>query len=183
MNFTRRQMVIGLMGLGVGAGLSRKLWASPTTASLFNHQHRRALVAAYERILPGATQAKVADYIDYWMRREPFKSKIKPFFEIAADKLDQIAQKKHAKVFAALDGKQQDEILEAFQKGEVSSTRFRSDKFFEFLVRFTLEGFLCEPKYGGNKNQVGWKYIGHHHCWWAPKNIKTRHKPNKGLAY
>lgn len=40
--------------------------------------------------------------------------------------------------------------------------------FFAQVRRHTVMGFFCHPKYGGNREQVGWKHIGleprmHHH--------------------
>jgi gluconate 2-dehydrogenase gamma chain len=43
--------------------------------------------------------------------------------------------------------------------------------FFQRLVTLTLEGFLSDPQYGGNRNQVGWRFIGRTPCWWAPKRL------------
>ncbi len=35
-----------------------------------------------------------------------------------------------------------------------------SSEFFALLRRHTVMGFLGHPKYGGNRDQVGWKHIG-----------------------
>lgn len=32
--------------------------------------------------------------------------------------------------------------------------------FFQLLRTHTLMGFLCDPSYGGNRNEAGWKLIG-----------------------
>ena len=31
-----------------------------------------------------------------------------------------------------------------------------------FVLYFTIEGLLADPIYGGNKNESGWKWLGHH---------------------
>jgi gluconate 2-dehydrogenase gamma chain len=51
---------------------------------------------------------------------------------------------------AALSNKQQLELVQAIEKSA----------FFEALRVHTLLGFLGSPAYGGNRGQVGWKYIG-----------------------
>ena len=32
--------------------------------------------------------------------------------------------------------------------------------FFESLLEMTIEGFFCDPIYGGNRDMVAWKMIG-----------------------
>ena len=51
---------------------------------------------------------------------------------------------------ATLSGKQQMELIRAIEHTD----------FFELLRTHTLYGFLGNPSYGGNRDQVGWKLIG-----------------------
>ena len=37
----------------------------------------------------------------------------------------------------------------------------RGTDFVRFLLILTLEGFLGDPSYGGNKGGVGWSFIGY----------------------
>lgn len=50
-----------------------------------------------------------------------------------------------------------DEILTAFQKGEVKLNGVTSSFFFTLLRSATLEGAYSDPIYGGNNNMDGWK--------------------------
>ena len=48
-----------------------------------------------------------------------------------------------------------------------------SAQFFGYLRALTVMGFLAEPKYGGNRNFVGWKLAGypgprHHQGGYSP---------------
>ncbi|UZM99676.1 gluconate 2-dehydrogenase subunit 3 family protein [Lysinibacillus sp. MHQ-1] len=61
------------------------------------------------------------------------------------------------KSFNDLDGKQIDEILTAFQKGEVEMVGVQSAFFFTLLRAATLEGAYSDPMYGGNRNMEGWR--------------------------
>ncbi len=56
--------------------------------------------------------------------------------------------------FSTLTAEQQDEVLRGIEKSE----------FFGTLRFATIAGFLALPKYGGNKDYVGWKYIGQAHA-------------------
>ena len=40
------------------------------------------------------------------------------------------------------------------------STAFRAGDFFSMFRQNVLEGMLADPAYGGNKDMVGWKWIG-----------------------
>ncbi len=90
-------------------------------------------------------------------------------------------------MFAACKPDQQDALLTRFQKGEVKARSFKSRQFFEHLVRFTLEGFLGDPKYGGNRDRVGWKFIGrpqgHPGCWWEPRDFDFELETDEGLPW
>lgn len=52
--------------------------------------------------------------------------------------------------FSKLSPEQQFQLLTAIEKTE----------FFETVRQHTIMGFLCDPTYGGNRDQVGWKLIG-----------------------
>ncbi|WP_207539870.1 gluconate 2-dehydrogenase subunit 3 family protein [Sabulicella rubraurantiaca] len=54
----------------------------------------------------------------------------------------------------------QDAFLRAIEAGEVDCGGFRSDVFFETFLANTIEGFLSDPEYGGNRDMVGWRMIG-----------------------
>jgi hypothetical protein len=52
--------------------------------------------------------------------------------------------------FAALANDQQQQLLHAIEKTD----------FFGLLRALTIGAWLGAPEYGGNRNRVGWKYIG-----------------------
>ena len=65
-----------------------------------------------------------------------------------------------AATFSKLSNEQQVQLLTAIEKTE----------FFETVRQHTIMGFLCDPSYGGNRDQVGWKVIGFEqkHSWKPP---------------
>ena len=69
------------------------------------------------------------------------------------------AQKRYKKSFNDLDGKQMDEILTAFQKGDIEMVGVTS-RSFTLLRAATLEGAYSDPMYGGNRNMDGWRMKG-----------------------
>ena len=62
-------------------------------------------------------------------------------------------------------------MLKEFEIGGIKGKHFDSRDWFKRLVTLTLESFLGDPKYGGNQNEVGWRFIGWHACWYSPKRI------------
>jgi len=143
------------------------------SASVLEPDRRRALVAATERILPGAIEAGVPEYMDYWLSRQPFAvaPDWKPLLKVGAVHLDRIARADFKRAFADCKPEEQDAVLARFQQGEVKAKRFNSQAFFQRLVTLTLEGYLGDPKYGGNRDWMGWRFIGRTPCWWAPKRL------------
>ncbi len=59
--------------------------------------------------------------------------------------------------FLTLSFKEQEEKLRAF----VDSSRI-GQNWVAFVLYFTIEGLLADPIYGGNKNESGWRWLGHH---------------------
>jgi len=183
---TRRQMVLGMLGLGAVPALPRSLLAAAGKkrgGSPFEPDRRAALAAAAERILPGAGAAGIPDFIDYWMSRYPYTEYMQKLFKVAAIHLDRIARRDHGRVFSACKPEQQDAILKRFQQGEIKAKNFPGKLFFEHMVRFVLEGFLGDPRYGGNRGLVGWKFMGRKECWWQPRHLALTIDPGQGLPY
>lgn len=73
--------------------------------------------------------------------------------------MEEESQKRFNETFEKLEGEQQDEILKAFEKGEVAMPGVSSKTFFNLLFQMTIEGAYSDPVYGGNKHMLGWKMI------------------------
>ena len=178
MRLNRRQMILSLLAVPAarllpGCKSNSAGGLASASLSVFEPDRRRALVAAAERVLPGAIEAGVPEYMDYWLARQPFSiaPDWKPILKVGAVHLDRVARAEYRRAFADCKPDEQDAVLTKFQKGEVQAKRFNSNAFFQRLVTLTLEGFLSEPKYGGNRDGVGWRFIGRTPCWWAPKRL------------
>ena len=57
--------------------------------------------------------------------------------------------------FLSLSPNEQDTTLRKFTKSKVGGN------WVSFVLYFTLEALLSDPIYGGNKNELGWKWLGH----------------------
>ncbi|MCP3138984.1 gluconate 2-dehydrogenase subunit 3 family protein [Pyxidicoccus xibeiensis] len=119
------------------------------------------VVAATERILPrdedpGAVDADVPVYIDRILQT-PSLERIREDFLSGLAALERRSHSMFEKGFAALTPAQQDELLTVFKDSPVRSGEAH---FFELLTVMTMEGFLGDPSYGGNKGKVGWRLMG-----------------------
>lgn len=62
--------------------------------------------------------------------------------------------------FTEMSEAQQDAYLTKLEVGAMDLDGVPSAVFFSMLLQNTLEGYLADPSYGGNKEMVGWKAIG-----------------------
>jgi gluconate 2-dehydrogenase gamma chain len=120
-----------------------------------------AVAAACERILPrdedpGAKDANVPAYIDR-MLQTPELTKMRSDFLQGLSALERRSRSMFQKGFAEAAPEQQDELLTLFKD---SGRGTGEAHFYELLVVLTLEGFLGDPSYGGNKDRVGWRLVG-----------------------
>ncbi|WP_224242061.1 gluconate 2-dehydrogenase subunit 3 family protein [Hyalangium gracile] len=119
------------------------------------------MAAACERILPrdedpGARDANVPAYIDRILQTPELKQMKADFLQGLAA-LERRSRSMFKKGFVEATPEQQDELLTIFKdSGEGTG----EGHFYEILVVLTLEGFLGDPSYGGNKDRVGWRLVG-----------------------
>ena len=106
--------------------------------------------AVCEQILPsgdgpGAREAGAIYFIDYAL------SQTEPHLQsIFREGLKKLAEASTPQKFNELTAEQQIASLKKIETTE----------FFQRARQYTIIGFLGDPKYHGNQNQVGWKYIG-----------------------
>ena len=94
---------------------------------------------------PGAKEAGALFFIDYALSQtEP---DLQPVFR---NGLKDLAQKSAPHKFSSLSAEQQRSLLK-----QIDTTEF-----FERARQYTILGFLGTPARHGNRNEVGWKYIG-----------------------
>ncbi|HWC44973.1 MAG TPA: gluconate 2-dehydrogenase subunit 3 family protein, partial [Casimicrobiaceae bacterium] len=131
---------------------------------------------------PGAKEAGVATFIDRqlsgpygraetWYMQGPWKEgtkeqgyqlKLTPaqLYRTAIADIDDWCSKHGERPFAEQDTNAQDKFLHGLEQGDVKLARAPAKDFFDMLLQNTVEGFLADPMYGGNRNFIGWKLIG-----------------------
>ena len=178
----------GVLGCGKsehGHAEKQAIAAAPT---FFSAQERAFVEAATERLIPdeedglGAKGAAVAVFIDRqlagpygraqrWYMQGPWQTgteqqgyqlKLTPaeLYRTAIADVDAWCSNAHSTRFSAMSAIKQDEVLHALESGEIELPDAPAQTFFTMLWNNTVEGFLADPIYGGNRNFAGWKLIG-----------------------
>lgn len=62
--------------------------------------------------------------------------------------------------FGTRTPEEQDAYLAALEKESRDLGGVPSNVFFQSLLEITIEGYFCDPIYGGNKDMLSWKLIG-----------------------
>lgn len=156
----------------------------------FNDQEARFIEAAVERLIPsdpewpGAAWAGVLYFIDrqlagaygagarmylkgpwvpdappqqgYQLRHTPAE-----LYRIGIEETRQHCRQAYGgREFWELGEPVMDEVLTGLEKGTITLPSLPAPVFFETLLANTVEGYLADPAYGGNRDMVGWRMIG-----------------------
>ncbi|CAM3529323.1 Gluconate 2-dehydrogenase [Bordetella sputigena] len=149
---------------------------------------------------PGALEADVPNYIDKqlggawgagerlfrggpWKQGQPTQGYQLPFtpaelFRNACRALRDEAAK-GGTPFEKRSPEEQDAFLRDLQQSKRDLNGVPANVFFESLWGMTVEGFLSDPVYGGNKDMVSWKMIGFPGAHAAYYHLVDQH----GIAY
>jgi gluconate 2-dehydrogenase gamma chain len=77
--------------------------------------------------------------------------------------------------FAGLSDAEKDALLSDLEGGRVELASIPSAIFFETLLANTIEGFLSDPVYGGNRDMAGWRMIGFPGAYASYLGVYTNH--------
>jgi gluconate 2-dehydrogenase gamma chain len=147
--------------------------------------------AACDRIIPrdatgpGALELGAPEYIDLqlqgewgtqgarWYMAGPFikalpefgyQSKLTPRdqYRHSIQAIDAICRQRLGRVFADIGPARQDALLKQIEAGDIESADINLKTFFtSFLLKNTMEGYFCDPRYGGNRGMGAWKMLGY----------------------
>lgn len=142
----------------VDAGVAQPLTTSHKT---FTNDEFKVVSAAVDRVIPkdedpGALDANVPEYIDRALQL-PQLEKMREEFTSGAAALNRRSQRMFQKPFFDATVDQRDELLSIFRDSAAGTGEAH---WYELLIVLTMEGFLGDPSYGGNKDRVGWQLVG-----------------------
>lgn len=141
-----------------------------TTLITLNAHEARTAGELFERLFPadengvGAAEIGVVEYVDralagaYQAEAETYR------LGLAA--LDRAARRRFGVPFADCAPEQQDALVAGLERGELPDFRTPPQQaFFEMLLDHLQEGLFADPVYGGNRNKMGWRFLGHPGVW------------------
>lgn len=120
--------------------------------------------AVFERLLPGgdgipgARQTGVLNFTDAELAKPHFQA-FGRFFRDALVRLDAHAQSEHQKTFLECSEEERDGLLSLWQRNQ-GPRGFPSGRFFMLAQTFALEGWLGDPRHGGNHEKRTWRWLG-----------------------
>jgi gluconate 2-dehydrogenase gamma chain len=163
MEFSRRDWIVGALGsiswtaVAAAQDHAHQAVQQKTAAKFdfFDSSTADEVAAIASQILPsedgpGAKEAGVIFFIDRALKT--FDSDKQEIYRKGMIELQEVRRKMFpvSASIASLSHEQQLEFVRAIE---------RSD-FFEIMRVHTILGFLGSPSYGGNRDGVGWNYIG-----------------------
>ncbi len=136
----------------------------------FNRHEARTAAALFERMFPadengaGATEIGVVAYLDGALAGA-YVDKVEPY-RLGLAALDRAAKQLCGRSFAECEAEQQDELVGRLERGELPDFRTPpQQRFFSMLREHLQEGLFADPAYGGNRDKLGWKFLGHPGVW------------------
>lgn len=171
MRITRRTFVewglavasgaLGLLGLGCRSrGRREEPSPGPIPPEL-----DAILEAASSRMLPsddgpGAREAAVIGYLRAALDMPVYRAQRLRLLD-GARHLEATARRDWGIGFTSLSPEEQDRVLVHLQAGRENAGGFDGARFVHDLLSMSLEGFLGDPRHGGNRGEVGWEFIGY----------------------
>lgn len=144
---------------------------SPLPVPTFLNDHEaRAVDALAGRIIPGdandpgAREAGAVVYIDRSLAGA-YQS-LQGLYQSGVRELDQLCRERYGAPFAALSEADQDAVLTELDTVP-DPQQARLAYFFAVVREHVLQGFFCDPVYGGNRGAVGWKLVGFPGAQWS----------------
>jgi hypothetical protein len=177
---SRREFLsqLALLSASLAAGC-RPRARGPAAPPTFAGGRAATLAAACARILPtdhepGAAEAGCAGFIDRQLGLPHFDA-LRRAVERGLEHLDQLAQRAHGRAFAACGPAEQDALLVKLR--DERRRGLHGGQVFGLLLTLTLEGFLSDPRHGGNRGEVGWRFAAYTPCWFHGGGRGAKRRP------
>jgi gluconate 2-dehydrogenase gamma chain len=145
------------------------------TSRWLTPEARRQVEVLFEAILPGtatspgATDAGAADFLDTLLAVDPAR-----FYEVtgwrdtyvtALPALDDVARARYGAGLADLPAQEARDLVAALAAGELAPSELPDGvdqaALFGTLRNHCIEGCFANPRWGGNRDQVMWRWIGY----------------------
>ncbi len=142
---------------------------SPALTTLNSHEARTA-AAVFERLFPadehgpGAIEIGALTYVDRALVGA-YRDKVETY-RLGLAALDRAARRRYGSLFSDCNLEQQDALLTGLEQDALPDFSIPPQRDFLDMLRDHLqEGLFADPTHGGNRDKLGWKYLGHPGFW------------------
>jgi hypothetical protein len=108
---------------------------------------------------PGAREAELAPFFEGAFADQRL-STVVPLLKRGCAFVMKTAQQESQQAFVALDVATRDDLLQRMATNVLRPDGFGGAIFLRVALALTLEGFLGDPRHGGNKGGIGWRSVG-----------------------
>jgi gluconate 2-dehydrogenase gamma chain len=108
---------------------------------------------------PGAADAGVDAFFAAALDDQRLAA-VHPLLKRGCAFLMKAARVEQGRAFVDLAAAEQDELIRRLVEGQMRPDGFSGPTFVRVALALTLEGFLGDPRHGGNKDTVGWRFVG-----------------------
>ena len=152
------------------------MWLLPEqTTGFFNTLQKEQLTPLFNALQPGnirlgvpnAQQAGAIEFIDLLLARDPAVYEDiddwKILYPEALIVLDQQSQLLFNKKLQEINEQESTLIIAQLEKNELKDFPLNISQtlLFDTLRRHCIQGCFCDPRWGGNKEKILWKWVGY----------------------
>lgn len=137
---------------------------------VLNPHEGRTAAALFERFFPadengpGATEIGVLAYVDRALSGA-YRDRAE-IYRLGLAALDRAARDRYGALFADCDLDQRDALVADLEREALPDFRVPPQgEFFEMLRNHVREGLFSDPAHGGNREKLGWRFLGHPGVW------------------
>lgn len=156
---SRRRFLLGLAGGSLATLMPLSVLSSNNTRPAADHWAVLDRVQDHlfpsEDEAPGAREINALRYLQWVVSDKGIDEEERHFILRGVDWLDDLAWERHDTAFLALSSDQQDELLRQVARSD------KGENWLATLLLYIMEALLTAPVYGGNPDQIGWRWLRH----------------------
>jgi len=168
MSLNRRSFLkTGVAGFGSIMLMPSCVTRTSSSWQFFTDEEAACVIALCEQIVPedehggGATEAGVIHYIDRQLVAVFDYDQV--LYQQGISSLQSSCLDLHGKRFETLDKDTQYTLCTSMEEGNLPGKHWGDldqGRFFQLLIRHTMQGFYGPPRHGGNKNYMSYRMMG-----------------------
>ncbi|MCH7696059.1 MAG: gluconate 2-dehydrogenase subunit 3 family protein [Proteobacteria bacterium] len=144
--------------------------------SLFIEESWQTLSVVHDHLFPtssdtpGAKQINATSYLQGMLAEPDMDSDNRKFILNGVGWLNDIAHKRQKSAFIDLNEEQREDVLRQIEKTSAG------ERWISLLLLYIFEALLSDPVYGGNPDQIGWRWLEHQPGFPRPPASQTYQK-------